>query len=228
MMRSPKNRTVRKVLLLAAVLLMANLLAACEDAEAEYLGQLAVDWAVQKGILSLNCTGAGQTDCEYDLNEGTLGLYLAGAKIATFMNRSREEQAALDAGDLVYNQEKADELAEQGAREGDLSLIDQAIASRPGDWSYHDQRASLLLAQGDIAAADTSFAEAESLVNERIANGESCTVLQRNLLNNRIAALQIQLDKNPENAELNDRYAGAHEQLQALESGAPGSPCGGG
>ena len=224
-MRSIQKKTSRKVLLLVILLLITPLLAACENSDSEYLAQLAVDWAVEKGIMTLRCEGEGQTNCTYDLNEMTLGFYLGTVKWATGKNRSPATQAALDAGDVVYNQEQADELAERGAREGDLSLIDQAIESRPDDWSYHDQRASVLLASGDTEGAEQSFSKAEALVDTRIANGGDCFVLQRNLLNNRIAALEIQLDKKPENVELNDQYAGAHEQLQALESGGPGSPC---
>lgn len=212
--------------MLAAVFVMTPLLTACEDAEAEMMAQLAVDWAVTKGLMTLECQGPGQTDCTYDLNKGALAFYLGTAKLGTALTgRSPEMQAALDAGDVVYDQEVADELAEQGAREGDLSKIDQAIESRPEDWSYHDQRAALLMAQGNVQEAEASFAQAESLVDERIASGDDCTVLQRNLLNNRIAALEIQLERDPTSAELNDRLAGAHEQLQALESGGPGSPC---
>lgn len=225
LMRSIQEKASRKVLLIVVLLLLTLLLVACENSESEFLAQLAVDWAVEKGIMSLRCEGEGQTNCTYDLNEMTLGFYLGTVKWATSKNRSPEMQAALDAGDVVYNQEQADELVERGARKGDLSLIDQAIESRPDDWSYHDQRASVLLASGDIEGAEQSFSKAEALVDSRIANGEDCFVLQRNLLNNRIAALEIQLDKKPADGELNDRYAGAYEQLQALESGGPGSPC---
>lgn len=225
-MKTHPKSPLRRILLLPLILLITPLLTACESAEAEFFAELAVDWATEKGIMSLECEGSGQSNCTYDLNETVLGVYITGVKIGTAFGRSPEIQAALDAGDVVYNQEQADELAEQGAREGDLSLIDQAIESRPDDWSYHDQRASVLTAQGNLAAADESFAKAESLVQDRIAAGESCYKLQRNLLNNRIAALEIQLDKDPSNAELNDRYAGAFEQLNALESGGPASPCG--
>lgn len=213
-------------LVLLLFILATPLLSACEDAEAEYMAQLAVDWAVEKGIMSLNCRGAGGTDCEYDLNETMLGIYIGGVKLGTAFGRSPDLQAALDAGDVILNQEQADELAEAGAESGDLGKIDQAIQARPEDWSYRDQRGAVLLAQGNVQAADESFAEAEALVQNRIAGGESCYALQRNLLNNRIAALETQLDKKPADVELNDRFAGAHEQLQALESGGPGSPCG--
>jgi len=217
----------RPALLLALVLLLVPLLAGCNDADSEAVAQLAVDWAVEKGLMSYNCSGPSQSDCEYDLNETSLAVYIGLAKVGTMLGRSSEMQAALDAGDVVLAQEQADELVQAGAAEGNLEKIDQAIEARPDDWSYRDQRGALLLVQGDIEGADASFAQAEQLVEKRVADGESCYVLQRNLLNNRIAALETQLDKDPGNAELNDRYAGAHEQLQALENGGPADPCGG-
>jgi tetratricopeptide (TPR) repeat protein len=226
MMRSQRRTLLDRGLVVVALVLLSPLLAACEDADSEAIAQLAVDWAVEKGLMSLECSGPGQSDCTYDLNEAALGAYLGIARIGGSLGgMSPEMQAALDAGDVVQVQEEDDELAEKGAREGNLELIDQAIESRPEDWSYHDQRAALLLAQGDTAAAEKSFAEAESLVDKRIAANEDCYILKRNLLNNRMAAINIQLDRYPTNAELNDRLAGAHEQLQALEAGGPGSPC---
>jgi tetratricopeptide (TPR) repeat protein len=226
MMTSIRNTTVRKAMLLALVLLITPLLVSCEDTDAEALAQLAVDWAVGKGVMTLRCEGEGQTNCEYDLNEVALGVYITGVKLATSWDRSPEMQAALDAGDVVLNQEEADELAERGAREGDLDLIDQAIEARPEDWSYHDQQAAVLLADGKIEDAEDSFSTAEALVDERIMNGGDCFVLQRNLLTNRIAALEIQLEKYPDNIELKNRYAAAQGQLEILESGGPGNPCG--
>lgn len=225
MTKSIRKSMSHKIAFIVVVLLVTPLLASCEDADAEYIAQLAIDWAVEKGIMSLRCEGEGQTDCQYDLNEVTLGVYLGMVKFGTALNRSPEMQAALDAGDVVLNQEQADELAEKGAREGDLELIDQAIEARPEDWSYHDQRAAVSLSSGNIEDAEDSFSTAEALVEERIMNGGDCFVLQRNLLTNRITALEIQLDKFPENIELRERYAAAQAQLEALESGNPGSPC---
>lgn len=220
------NTTLRKAIMLALVLLITPLLVSCEDSDAEAIAQLAMDWAQEKGIMTLRCEGEGQTNCQYDLNEVALGVYITGVKLATSWDRSPEMQAALDAGDVVLNQEEADELAERGAREGDLDMINQAIEARPEDWSYHDQQAAVLLANGKVEDAEDSFSTAEALVDERIMNGGDCFVLQRNLLTNRISALEIQLGKYPDNVELKDRYAAATQELEILESGGPGNPCG--
>jgi hypothetical protein len=227
MMKSQSHTLRRRILVLAVAVLVTPLLGACDDAESEFIAQLAVDWATEKGLLTLQCQGPGQTDCTYDLNEAALGVYIGLARTAGALTGGLDPAtaAALDAGDVVRTQEEDDELAEKGAREGDISLIDQAIESRDQDWSYRDQRAALLLAQGDEQGAQASFAKAESLVQERIDAGGDCVTLRRNLLNNRINAIEIQLDQFPSNVELNDRLAGAHEELQALQSGGPGSPC---
>ena len=54
----------RPALLLALVLLLVPLLAGCNDADSEAVAQLAVDWAVEKGLMSYNCSGPSQSDCE--------------------------------------------------------------------------------------------------------------------------------------------------------------------
>ena len=222
-----KARYRPRVFLLVAVMAAGFLLSACESAEQEAFLNFAVQWATSKGLISLKCEGPGQDNCEYELNETALGVYIALGRGANIFAGDKRVGNALDAADVVLNQEKADDLVEKGAQEGDLSLIDQALESRPDDWSYIDNKAAVQLANGDLEEADKSFEKSEMIVKDRVEGGESCVKLSRNMLHHRISALetQIQRTQGQSNAELHDRLAEAHDQLAALNSGGPGSPC---
>lgn len=218
----PSRRAQRR---LAALLVIAvPLLAACEDADSEFFLQLAADWAVEKGLMSLNCAG-DPSDCQYDLNEVALGRYITLGRLgAMFSEDGQLINAALDGAEVVRAQEEADELAAAGTEQRDLTLIDQAIALRPGDWSYHDQRAALLLGQNDDAAAQASFAESERLVRERIRAGASCRPLMLNMLRHRAIALEANVKYDPELGVL-DQLTAVQNDIADLEDGLPSTWC---
>ena len=132
--------------------------------------------------------------------------------------------AALDGAEVVRKQEEADELAAAGTEQRDLDLINQAIALRPGDWSYHDQRAALLLGQNDDAAAQASFAESERLVRERIKAGASCRPLMLNMLRHRANALEANVKYDPELGVM-DQLTAVQNDIADLEGGAPSTWC---
>jgi len=216
-----------RVLLLVAAILAGPILTACESAEQEAFLNFAVQWATSKGLISLECEGTGQQNCNYELNEGALGVYIAMGRGGNLFIKDKRLGTALDAADVILNQEKADDLVEKGAKEGDLELIEQALQSRPDDWSYIDNKAAVQLANGDLEGASTSFEKSEKIVKNRVADGENCAKLSRNMLLHRISALetQIQRTEGKPNADLHDRLAEAHDQLAALDSGGPDSPC---
>ena len=222
-----KVRYRPRVLLLLVAVVVTPLLSACEDGEQEAFLDLAVQWASAKGLISLSCEGPGDQNCTYELNETALGVYIGVGRIGAALSGDKKLGNALDAADVVLTQEKADDLVEQGAQSGDLDLIEQAIKSRPDDWSYIDNKAAVQLANGDLDETNKSFAKSEQIVKSRVNGGESCVKLSRNMLHHRIAAIeaQIQRTEGQSNAELHDRLADAHDQLAALESGGPGSPC---
>jgi len=224
---SLKARYRPRVLLLIAAVVAGPLLTACESAEQEAFLNFAVQWATSKGLISLRCEGGGQQNCSYELNEGALGVYIALGRFGNTFAKDKKIGNALDAADVVLNQEKADDLVEKGAQEGDLKLIEEALKSRPDDWSYIDNKAAVQLAKGDLEGANASFEKSEKLVKSRAAGGERCDILYRNMLHHRISALetQIQRTQGQPNAELHDRLAEAHDRLEALNSVGPGSPC---
>lgn len=199
-----------RVWLLIAALLMPLLLTACEDADTEFLLDIAVEFAQEKGLL--NSDGSP--------NLATLGQY---ALFGTTGDPGAD--AALEAGLVVKNLEDADRLAQEGAEEGDMDKIDAAINARPGDWSYREQRAALLMAQGDSQAAEQAMAEADQLVFDQIQAGGDCATLRLNQLRHREQALTTQMQRNPTDAALLDQAEQSRQmvriEIEAIQADSP-------
>lgn len=208
----PKGRFF---IFLAAALLLLPLLAACEDTElVDELVDMAKEWAQEKGLV----------DEELNVDWINVGAYYA-QKAAQGSTGDSTLDAALTAGPTVRNFHQADSLAAQGLEEGNLDLIDQALALRPEDWSYYDKKAAVLTQQGRVEEAQQSFGEAEWLVDERIQNGGDCKALRLNLYRNREQALLAQLAADPENAALLDMLDETQGTLYYLENDHEKSPC---
>jgi hypothetical protein len=203
-----------RILALVLLTLVAPILAACDDADIDFVAELAVVWAEEKGVLTpeggINWIGVGYYQGKI-WKDGTTGDDLL--------------DTALAVGPTVYNFKSADEKAQAGLEQGDVALIDQAIAQRPRDWSYHDKKAAVLIAQGDLDSALSSMDESEQLVSERIRNGGDCEVLRLNMLRNREQALLAQLEANPDNEGLLNALDETQGQIYYLETGHAESPC---
>jgi hypothetical protein len=74
---------------------------------------------------------------------------------------SDEVDAVLDARSVINNINAADQLMEEGRKEGDLSKMEEAIEKRPGDYTYRTSYAAALLQNGDAAEAEAQFAAAD-------------------------------------------------------------------
>ena len=194
--------------LLFVLIFAAPLLTACTEDDLAFITGLAKEWAAEKGLLD----SAGKPDLI------GIGLLMA--------NPSSDPQAAaaLEAGLVVKGLEDADRLAKQGAEEGDLKKIDAAISSRPSDWSYQEQKAALLLAQGDAAAAQAANEKSESLVRDRLQAGGNCRTLARNMFTHRLNALHAQAIRAP-SAELIERINQTQAVLDQLIAGQPVAFC---
>ncbi len=192
------------VRLLALLLLAAPLLSACSQEDLEFVTALAKEWAAEKGLLD----SAGKPDY---LN---IGLLIADP------SSDPQAAAALQAGLVVKGLEDADRLAQQGAEAGDLSKIDAAIRARPSDWSYQEQKAALLLAQGNPDAALSALQKSEGLVRDRIRAGGNCRTLARNMYSHRLNALQTQIGRAP-SADLTAQTSETQAQLRRLSAGQP-------
>lgn len=190
--------------LLCVLVFAAPLLTACTEDDLAFITALAKEWAAEKGLLN----SAGNPDY---LN---IGLLLADP------SSDPEAAAALQAGLVVKGVEDADRLAQQGAAEGDVTKIDAAIRSRPSDWSYQEQKAALLLAQGNSAAAQAANEKSESLVRDRIQAGGDCRTLARNMFTHRLNALQTQAGRAP-SSELTEQINQTKAVLGQLAAGEP-------
>lgn len=224
----------RKLLMTLASLWLLLMLSACDDADFEFLAVMALDWAEGKGLITVgDCVAPDDSDCTIEINYTTVIAERANqlAKRSPLTAWAADDPdtellAAVDIAETAINLEKADTLADKGLASGNVDLIDQAIALRPRDWSYHDKKAAVLAAQGDTAGADAAFKEAQSLVDGYVKAGEgSCQALQSNLLRNREAALLAQLQSQPNNEALLDALDTTQGQLYNLETGHPDSPC---
>ena len=200
--RSPLAR------LLAALLVAAPLLTACTQDDFAFVQSLAKEWAAGKGLLD----STGKPD------------YFNIALLLADPSSDPEAAAALQAGMVVKGVEDADRLAQQGAAEGDLTKIDAAIRARPSDWSYQEQKAALLLAQGDAAAAQAANEKSESLVRDRLQAGGNCRTLARNMFTHRLNALHAQAIRAP-SAELIERINQTQAVLDQLIAGQPVAFC---
>ena len=194
--------------LLIALMFAAPLLTACTEEDIEFVTTLAKEWAAERGLI----------DSQGNPNYFNIGLLLADPA------SDPQAAAALQAGLVVKGLEDADRLAKEGAAQGDLSKIEAAIRARPNDWSYQEQKAALLAAQGDSSGATAAFEKSESLVLERVRQGGDCRSLARNMLTHRLDALVVQEDLHP-SAELRGMIAETQNELALLANGQPISMC---
>lgn len=201
-----------RLFLILSLLIAPILLTSCDPEDVDFLAELAVEYAQGKGILNE----------EGDLKWRTLVTYgVAGT------TGDRETDAALQAGVVVKGMESADELAQQGAEEGDPKKIQSAINIRPGDWSYREQHAALLMAQGDGNGAIAAFEASDQLINERIDAGGECEFLRLNQLRHREQAILTQMQRQPTNDDLINTFDGllleTQDEIADLESGGSGN-----
>ena len=204
------------------------------EVDAEFAAGLAAEWAVEKNIVSTDCPppydGQG---CEFSFNPAEIARHrasqhpIAGIGLGAIGARTMEPEAAaaLGAASVAAGLTKAEKLADEGLKEGNLEKIDRAIALRPDDWSFRERRAAFLLAEGREDDAGRTTRESESLVDEHIRSGGDCRALQKNLLQNRRQALTQASEENPNNRSLRDQIDITQDQLAAVENDAADSPC---
>lgn len=153
------NRILRYACL-GLLLLVIGLQVGCEDWSPDdraLVRSFAEDWLRSRDMHPTN-------------EDGSINLVAAaniGRRALTGRSGDDEVDAVLDAYEVVSNIHQADQLMEQGRRLGDAEAMDQAIASRPGDWTYRTSRAALALATGDTATYQEQQDQAQQIVQSR-------------------------------------------------------------
>ncbi len=211
----------RRLVAVSFLFLLSAGLSACDDPGLlELLAEFAIEWADQRQLISRDAEG------NISPNYVRIGVYEAERRW-TGTTGDRELDAALEVGPVVKSVRDADRLAEEGMRTRDPAKLDEAIAKRPGDWNYHDQKAAILGMNGNTDAALQEFAVSEQLVEGRINEGGSCRGLYQNLLRGRRDALREQLNNDPDNVFVDAAVKQAEAQLADLNANRPGNVCAG-
>ena len=207
------------------LLMLTPLLTACDEAEMQkLLLEMALEWAEEKKLVTV------ADDGEASVNYLQILAYGYQREKNKFLGRGPTTgdealDAALDVADVALSIRDADKLAREGMEARDPSKLDDAIKKRPHDWNYHDQKASILAANGDQNGALAALSESEALVEKRIDVGGSCRGLKQNMLRGRIQALEQQLKKDPKNTVLGGLLKSTQNELFALNNNQSGSPC---
>lgn len=224
------HMTKRRTPLVLVLAFSALLLSACEDAEADLFLDIALDWATEKNLLQCSQAGADPGSCELEPT-GDLTRWVAAeaadsardnsvigglAGLASDLARPNFDEgteAVLDTAVTARDISNADSLAQEGFESGDPEKIQEAMAIRPGDWSYDQQLSVVYLTQGNAqeasAAENDAAAKAQDHLNatlnaEGLQPGDqqalaACISTYDNLYRQREAALLAQL--NPPNPE---------------------------
>lgn len=196
-----------RIILCLIIVVNALLLSACADWD--IFLDMAEDWAAEKSIID----GSGE------INYVNLGREITDDTIDGIVGGSKE--APLQTGSVVDDIRKADDLAQQGAVSGDVTLIEDAISLRPNDWAYTEMRSAVYLAQGDFDAYLQSTSNSNQLVRNSILNGTDCIVAYRSLYQHRVKSLQQQLDAHPNDIKIATALDGAKDVLENPEDMCP-------
>ena len=197
------SRFFPKGVLLLTLIMLAPLLAACEDAELEAWVDLGLEWADANGFL--NEEGLDILGISAEVANETVSDWLGGD----------EEDAGTDAWQVVDDINAADKLAEEARETGDVSKLDEAIALRPDDWRYQDQKGAILLAQNNEDGNGFGI-QSGLIINEQVKAGGNCVDL---ILNRAIQREQMFADlvaENPDNQNLSAAYNKAQDEVNTF------------
>jgi len=204
------------------------------EEELALVAELAAEWAVGKNIVTTDCEPPFEdSSCSFGVNPLELARWRAGQNEVLGYGMDliganmveQEASSALKAARVVNDLTRAENLAEEGLKQRNLSKIEEAVALRPNDWGMRDRRAAYMLAEGNEEEANRALSEAEELVEDQINRGGDCKALQLNLLRNRRSAFSSAAEVNPGSRSLQDQLARTREQIQAIESDQEGGPC---
>jgi hypothetical protein len=128
---------MKKRIVAIALLALMILLTACSAEDRQIFIDIARSWAAEHAVEIGSYTVFGTTGND-------------------------EVDAVLDARGVIDNINAADQLMEEGRKEGNLTKMEEAVEKRPGDYTYRVSYGAALLQQGDAAEAEAQFAAADA------------------------------------------------------------------
>jgi hypothetical protein len=135
------NLTIKIVSLALLVLMMLSVFTGCTPEGKDLLMGFVQEWINTK-------FGIDTTD------NSLIGKLTAGAKLVKLFTEDStgnpDADAALGTVKMVKNFQQAESAMELGIKTDNATAMDQAIALRPGDWSYRASRCTLALKQNQL------------------------------------------------------------------------------
>jgi len=188
---------MKKALPILLILIFSVFLSACDDADAELLVDLLIDWSHEKGLVVCIDQNADPATCEVKTSAGlntwlggqvadnvadstgssAVGALVEGAANAYVSLTSGDKEpnklpegteAMLDTGVVMKDINEADALAAEALKNGDPSKYQEAIKKRPNDWAYQEQYWAFYAAQRDEEKMGEISVESDQLVLDQI------------------------------------------------------------
>ena len=152
-----KNKLLKIICLLMAALIFTTCLTGCTSASQDLLQGFVQEWINTKFGIDTTSTNPIIKAWEW----GELIALVSGNGTGKGV-----DQAALGTGKMIYNYAQAESLMQQGLANRDETLIAQAIALRPGDWSYKLSLSMMATENGQDVTSTMYGTEAEDQLND--------------------------------------------------------------
>ena len=241
------------------------LLSGCEDADADIFVDLAFDWAHEKGLLACTDPTADPKDCDAEPTSA-MTVWLAGEVadeaaervpgvlgdgIQALSDIFTEDSgldpgaaAVLDTAKVAKDISDADALAAEGFENNDPTKIQQAIDTRPNDWSYQEQLWAYYAANRDEGKMGDISNQSDGLVIDHVNatieaeledpdfdEAKQLAICKNTYLNQylqREAAILAQIDKDDQGPNFEFLVAQlelVRNKMSLLNANSPQSPC---
>lgn len=146
----------KKAMLLLALILVMTMGSGCSRSDWADLLEIGIAWAQANNVL--DAEGKPVWSSVVNVASGT-----SLQKPEKDPNADPGIEALIDAGEVVENFNKAEALSKEARIKHDIKLLDQAIDLRKNDYSYRNQKGSMLFFEGDGSAAEKEYDTADDL-----------------------------------------------------------------
>ena len=129
---------LRRTSLIVGFVLITPMLSACTQEDIDWLFAIGEEWGRANGVI----------DDAGNINYGQAVMQLFRLPFG-----DADVAAALDAGSVVANLEELNLQVREAVETGDIAKVEAAIEARAKDWGFHEQKAALLMGQGNLSGA---------------------------------------------------------------------------